>query len=79
MISAVAERQAERLQPDEQKRFEELARELELRRIEWRAEYFEELNARRERLITAEIAARLKLMQMAKDEEAIVMILALAA
>ncbi len=76
VISAVAHRQADSLQTDAQKRFEELSRELELRGIEWRAEYLEELNTRLERLITAEIAARLKLMQQAKDEEAMLMLLA---
>ncbi len=78
VISSVAHRQADSLQTDAQKRFEELSRELELRGIEWRAEYLEELNTRLERLITAEIAARLKLMQQARDEEALLMLLAIA-
>ena len=78
-ISEVAERQVSRLELDEQKRFEELARELELRRIEWRAEYLEELNARRERMITAEIAARLRLLQRQQEEEALTMIVAMTA
>lgn len=78
VISAVAHRQAETLQTDAQKKYEELARELELRGIEWRGEYLEELNARLERLISAEIAARLKLMQAARDDEdALVMLLAM--
>ncbi len=77
VISEVAHRQADSLQTDAQKRFEELSRELELRGIEWRTHYLEELNARLERLISAEIAARLKLLQQTQDEEALVMLLAM--
>ena len=80
VIAEVAQRQAEaRTLPDAQQRYEELSRELQARGIEWRAEYLEELNARRERLITAEIAARLKLMQQAKDEEMMLLLLAAVA
>jgi hypothetical protein len=66
VIQAVAERQAEAPQPDAQKKLEELTRELALRRLEWRAEYLEELNARRERLI-----------QERQDEQTVLMLLAL--
>jgi hypothetical protein len=73
VISAVAAQQAERLELDAHKRFEELERELEAQQIEWRAEYLTALNAERERLITAEIAARLQAIQ--KQDELIVLAL----
>ena len=60
VVAEVAARQAQRLESDAHKRFEELQRELALRRIEWNAKYLEALNVEREALIDAEIAARLK-------------------
>lgn len=73
VISAVAAGQANRLELDAQKRFEELERELQAQEIAWRAEYLTALNAERERLITAEIAARLQAKQ--RDDETIILAL----
>jgi hypothetical protein len=75
VIAAVAERQAERLEGDEQKRFDELLRELQLREIEWDARYLEAMNLQRQSLIDAEIG---RLLQIKNDEE-IVMLMMLAA
>ncbi len=61
VIETVAQRQVERLETDDQKRLEELHRELELEGVEWDSKYLESLNLLRERLISAEIARRLKL------------------
>ena len=60
VIAAVAQSQAERLEQDSQKQFEELSRELDLKGIEFDARYLEALNLQRERLIDAEIQRRLK-------------------
>ena len=60
VIAAVAQSQAERLEQDAQKQFEELSRELDLKGIEFDARYLEALNLQRERLIDAEIQRRLK-------------------
>lgn len=75
-IAEVAARQAERLEQDAQKRFEELSRELQLRGLEWEARYLEALNAKREELIDAEILSRLKAKFRADDEMIILMLLA---
>lgn len=75
-IAQVAQRQAERLEMDTQKRFEELSRELELRRIEFDARYLEALNAERERLIDEEIAQRLRRIM---DDEAVILLTLIAA
>ena len=77
IIEAVAARQAESLQRDEQKRLEELTRELALQRIEWRGEYLEQLNKKREALITAEISRLIR--QRMLDEENMVILMLLAA
>jgi hypothetical protein len=50
VIVAVAERQAAQGETDEQKRFEELERELELRGIEWEARYLAAMTEYRELL-----------------------------
>ena len=76
-IAVIAARQAERLERDEQKRFEELERELNLLDIEWEAKYLDALNLERERLIDAEIAVRLK--RLLDEQEIIVMLLLVAA
>ena len=76
-IAEVAARQAERLELDKQKRFEELHRELLLRNIEWDAKYLEKLNFQRERLIDAEIAYRIKLPR--RSEEEVITLLLMAA
>ena len=78
VIAEVAERQVARLEPDEHKRFEELSRELDLRYIEWRAEYLDQLNARREALIAAEIRARLAAMLEEEEETLMVALIAAA-
>jgi hypothetical protein len=75
-IAEVAARQAERLEQDAQKRFEELSRELQLRGLEWEARYLETLNAKREELIDAEILSRLKAKFRADDEMIVLMLLA---
>lgn len=77
-IAHVAARQAETLELDAQKRFEELHRELQLRGIEWEARYLEALNLERERLIDAEIASRLK-EKLRRDNEDIIVLMLLAA
>ena len=60
IIQAVAVDQVARLEKDEQKRFEELERELELKGVQWEARYLEALNVRREILIDQEIERLLK-------------------
>jgi hypothetical protein len=75
-IAEVAARQAERLEQDAQKRFDELSRELQLRGLEWEARYLETLNAKREELIDAEILSRLKAKFRADDEMIVLMLLA---
>ena len=77
IIEDVAARQVERLERDEQKRFEELSRELELRKVEWDGRYLEALNAIREKLIDAEIYAHLQ--SRRKGEEEIMLLLMIAA
>lgn len=74
VIEAIAEGQVERLEADEQKRFEELSRELQLRGIEWEAQYLEMLNAKRQALIDAEIGKLLR--QQIEDEQIMLMLLA---
>ena len=76
VIATVAARQVDHLEGDAQKRFEELRRELQLRRLEWRSGYLEALNAERERLIDAEIA---RLLRVRNDNEELMMLVALAA
>ena len=77
VIESVAAQQAERLEQDKQKRFEELTRELELRGIEFEGRYLESLNFERERLINAEIALRIR--QKMMDEEALMLLVLIAA
>ena len=77
IIEAVAAHQVDRLETDEQKRFEELHRELELRHIMWQGRYLEALNGIRTRLIDEEIAARLRM--KFREEEEIMMLLMMAA
>ena len=77
VIEEVAQRQAEKLELDSQKQFEELSRELKLKNIEWEGQYLESLNQTRERLIDLEIASRLK--GRLRDEEEILSLLAMAA
>lgn len=65
-IEEAAKRQALAQEDDAQKRFEELARELTLRGIEWDVRYLEAMNVIRERIIEEE--AR-RTMQAKRDEE----------
>ena len=74
-IAEVARRQAERLELDEQKRFEELERELSLRSVEWEARYLDLLNEQRESLINEEIG-RLLRRKIAEEEELLLILLA---
>ena len=76
VIASVAARQAETLEADEQKRFEELTRELALERIEFEAHHLEALNAQRQKLIDTEIGLRL---QRLRDDEEVRLLLLLAA
>lgn len=77
VIAEVAKGQVRRLELDEQKRFEELHRELQLRGLEWRARYLEVLSQEREALINAEIALLLR--RKLDDEQIILMLLFMAA
>lgn len=61
VIDAVAARQAQDLRLDEQQRFEELERELQLEGIQSNIRHLEALNQQRERLIDAEIEKLLNL------------------
>lgn len=76
VIEEVAKRQADRLEQDEQKRFDELLRELQLRELEFDARYLEATNALRQKLIDAEIGRLLKQQQ---DEEMMILMLVAAA
>lgn len=77
VIADVAARQARTLERDEQKRFEELTRQLALERIEFRAAHLEALNRERERLIDLEIAKLLR--KKLEDEEMLLMLLMVSA
>ena len=73
VIEAIAKRQAQALELDEQKRLEELVRELELKAIEWDSKYLELMNSERERLIDEEIKRLLR--KKLDDDEAISLLL----
>ena len=77
IVDSVANRQVQVLETDQQKIFEELERELELKGIEWESRYLEALNAKREFLIDQEIGRLLR--KKLKDEEELVVILTLMA
>ena len=76
IISDVAARQAERLEQDAQKRFEELTRELELRRVEFDAKYLTAMNEMRAAFIDAEIARLLH--KRLRDEADVLLLLLMA-
>ena len=78
VIEAVAQRQAAAAERDEQKQFDELKRQLDLARIEWDARYLELLNARREELISREVALYMQRMAL-EEENAILLLLAATA
>lgn len=78
IIAEVAERQAERLDLDEQQRLEELTRKLELKGLQWQERYLELLNTQRQQLIDEEIASLMQEKQAAiqrREEEAILLFL----
>lgn len=75
VIAAVAARQAETLVLDEQKRYEELTREITLLGLEYDARYLEAVNIERQRLIDAEIGMLLRRRQ---DEEDLMILLVMA-
>lgn len=72
-ITEVAVRQAERLEQDKQKQFDELRNELKLRSLEMRAGYLEALAAERERLIEEEIKRRMA--RLTEDEQVILLVM----
>ena len=76
VINFVAARQAERLETDQQKIFEELLRELQLERISFDLRYLEALNLERQRLITQEIA---RLLKLKLEEEELMFLMMVAA
>ena len=78
VIEDVAASQAARLEADAQKRYEELTRELTLRRIAFHARYLEVMNEMRQKMIDAEIAARLKQRLNADEDLMILMMIAAA-
>ena len=77
LIDGVAKRQAEVVQSDPQKQFEELERALELAEVDWQARYLEVLNDLRERYISEEISRLLA--KKLSDEEDEMRLMALAA
>lgn len=78
-IAEVAARQAERDEQDEQKRFDELYRELELRKIGFDARYLEALTAMREEMVRRrEEQQKLQLLRE-NDDMLLLMLLAAAA
>lgn len=79
LVTEVAARQAERLELDAQKQYDELQGELRLRNIEIQTAHLEAMNAERERLIGAEIARRLKERIALRDEEELWMLVQIAA
>lgn len=77
VIEGVAKRQAETLEADEQKRFEELERQLALEKIGWNGKYLAYLNEARAKLIDEEIAERLK--EKLEEEELMITLVLTAA
>lgn len=81
VIEDVAARQAaahKQNRLDEQQRLEELAGELKLRGLEMQSEHIRAMNEERERLIHAEIGARLRAVQLGRDNENMAILLMLA-
>ena len=76
-IAEVAARQVERSEQDEQKRFDELLRELQLRSIEFEARYLDALAVLRERLI--EDALRQAVIRQQQQEEEVMILMLVAA
>lgn len=67
IIADVAVRQVKDLRLDEQQRLDELRGEMRLRGLEMESLHLQVLNAERERLINAEIASKLRLIQDNND------------
>ena len=67
IVSSVAYRQAQSLDPDEQKRIDELRGEMQLRGLEAQSLHYTALADYRQRLIDAEIGERLRRIQDEKD------------
>ena len=78
VIAAVARRQVEANVLDEQKRLEELTRQLELEGIEWDTRYLEALAQMRELLLTEALKAQFTMMQDEQDAIALMLIAAAA-
>ena len=76
IIQDVALRQAQKLELDKQKQFEELSRELRVQKIEWEGRFLEVLNAEREKLIDREIAQRLRFRVQEENDLMALMVLA---
>ena len=79
VIEQVAQRQASETAEnrlDDDKRVQELVRELDAASVEWKSQYLAALNAERDRLITAEIA-RIQSEQLEADNERIMMLMML--
>lgn len=75
LIQELAYRQSQDLTRDDEQRFEELERELEIQGIEWQARYLEALNVQRERLIEQEIGALLRA-KLQEDEAMLLIVVA---
>ena len=75
IVERVAQRQAESLDLDDIQKQQELSGELKLRGIEARIEHYEALTLRRQALIDAEIAQRIRQIIL-DDEAALVLIIA---
>ena len=76
VIQEVALRQSKSLLTDEQKIYDELSRELELKGLKLEAKYLETLNSTREMLITLEIKKLLK-KKIQEEDEALLMLIAM--
>jgi hypothetical protein len=76
VIEDVAARQVEVLEQDKQKIFEELTRELELKRVEFDARYLEVLSQEREILIDAEIAEHFRKIKVQEEELMLLVLMA---
>lgn len=79
VIQQIALRQSEQLLTDEQKIYDELTRELELKGLEFEAIHLKALNYQRELLINAEIGKLLKLKIQKEDEDILMMFASMVA
>ena len=78
VITKVAESQVARLENDDQKRYEELTRELELSKVKFDGRYLEVLAEIRTRLIDQEIAALLNRSNREDEEIMVLMMMSVA-